>query len=263
MTFEQYLELEGVNWSTLKHFYKSPAHVKVYLDSPREETPSMAKGTLQHMAILEPDKFTESVAVMPDFGDLRFKESKEKKKAWIDDHQGLIPCDAKTYSDLFGMSKAIWANSDAKALLTCCTETERPLQWSEGPVKCKGLLDIVTSKGIIADIKTTDDVRPFSFAKKAAAMHYYEQAAYYLRGARAAKLPLDRFLWIAIESSAPYSVRVYSLKESDRIAADNVLDSFLAKYWACKETDKWPGYQAGIEELECPDWHLSKMESNY
>lgn len=258
--FQNYLELEGVNWSTLKHFYRSPAHVKAYIEQERQETDAQRKGTWQHLAILEPDVLAERAIAMPDFGDGRTKVAKEAKAAFCAEHEGKEIIPQKTFVDLVGMSRAVWSHPDAKKLLAAVTETERPIQWNENGIKCKGLIDLVTSKGIIADLKTTDDARPHKFSRRAADFCYYEQAAFYLRGCSNMGLPLDQFCWIAVESSAPYSVRVYTFRDSDRIAAQNVIDGFLAKWAYCTQCDQWPSYTEGIEALECPDYKLTQME---
>jgi hypothetical protein len=260
MSFQDYLELEGVNWSTLKHFYKSPAHVKAYMEKEREETEATRKGTWQHLAVLEPEVLAEKAIAIPNFGDGRTKAAKEAKAAFYEEHQDKEIIPEKTFNELVGMSRAVWSHSEARKLLESVTETERPIQWLDTNIKCKGLIDMVTSKGIIVDLKTTDDVRAHKFSRKAADFCYYEQASYYLRGCKAMGLPLDAFCWIAVESTAPFCVRVYTLRESDRLACENVIDAFLAKWHYCTMCGDWPGYQNPIEELAAPDYKLTSME---
>jgi exodeoxyribonuclease VIII len=258
--FQTYLDLEGVNWSTLKHFYKSPAHVKSYLEKDRAETEATRRGTWQHLAILEPDVLAEKAIAMPDFGDGRTKAAKEAKSAFESEHEGKDIIPSKTFHELLGMSKAVWSHPEAKALLKAVTEVERPIQWTDTGVKCKGLVDMMTTKGIICDLKTTDDCRSFKFARKAADFAYFEQATYYLRGCRAMGLKFDAFCWIVVESAAPFAVRVYTLRESDKIACENVIDAFLAKWNYCTQCDAWPAYTDGMEDLEIPDYKLTNME---
>ena len=44
MNFQQYSDLQGVNWSTLKEMGRSPAHYQHRLTVPRMDSPAMRLG---------------------------------------------------------------------------------------------------------------------------------------------------------------------------------------------------------------------------
>ena len=55
--FEQYVAMEGVNWSSLGYMRESPLHYQHALNRDRSPTPEQSTGTAAHAAILEPDVF--------------------------------------------------------------------------------------------------------------------------------------------------------------------------------------------------------------
>ena len=72
----EYNEIDAINWSTLKHIQRSPAHFKYLLDNPPKQTAAQSFGVAVHEAILEPDKFQENYIIAPDL-DKRTKAYKE------------------------------------------------------------------------------------------------------------------------------------------------------------------------------------------
>ena len=170
--FEEYLKAKGVNWSTLRYFFKSPAHVKEQIDNPVPPSDSMRLGTTQHVALLEPEKLVEEYIAAPDFGSLRkndsngttseqAKENREAKAAFYEEHKGKTIIPAKEFAALVGMSKSVYAHSEARELLKSVVETEKAIFWTDrdSGIECKGLLDCVSDKGVLIDIKTSEDCR--------------------------------------------------------------------------------------------------------
>ena len=264
MNFENYKKEAGVNWSTLKHFFRSPAHVRHYIDQ-QESAPSQAQslGVLQHMALLQPELFEKSVYAY-DKIDGRTADGKAQKKE-IDAlrESGKLCLERDAYDKLCGMSRAVFAHEDAKQILNAVDATEKPIFWEEKGIKCKGLLDMYSERGkFIGDIKTTSqDCRFFSFQYEAAKYHYYGQAAYYLRGAKILDLPVTDFIWLVVETEPPHGVAVYQLSEVTQSSCQVMIDAFLAKWQACVTTQKWPAYNEPITPLDAPESYFRKLEN--
>src|SRR5687768_16753006 len=55
--------MRRVNWSTLKHMGRSPAHYQHALKVPSEDTAAKKVGRCTHLAALEPELFLREVAV--------------------------------------------------------------------------------------------------------------------------------------------------------------------------------------------------------
>jgi hypothetical protein len=272
MDFQEYIAADGLNWSTLKGFFRSPAHVKQYLDEQSIESGAQRLGTLQHMAILEPERFAAECIAMPDFGHQRKtetttaeegKRNKEARKAWLANNVGKTVVPNAEYHQLVGMSKAIFAHEDAARILKLVDETEKPVFWKDKGVQCKGLIDIYSRRGaFIGDIKTTGkDARFFGFQHEAAKHHYYGQAAYYLRACDALDIPAKNFIWIVVETKAPHGVACYTLSDVTRSSCNVLIDEFMGRWIYCAGSDNWPNYNDPIQPLDAPESYFRKIEN--
>ena len=273
--FEQYQKMEGVNWSVLKHFFRSPAHVRAYMEEEQRETGGMRLGTLQHMAVLEPERFKAECVAAPDFGHTRKHDAsgttkeqgaanKKRKQEWEAANAGKTVISAAEFAKIKAMSAAVWKHKEAAALLRSALDTEFAVQWvdRETGLKCKCLLDIVTGTGAVVDIKTTHDATYPRFSKTASSLHYHCAAAYYLRGARAAGLGVSKFVWIVIESEAPHCVLNYYLPRTLEDTCNEVIDSFLRRYNYCQQAGVWDGYNDPIQPLEVPEWYVRSLSNS-
>lgn len=266
-----YWEIEAVNQSLLKNFFKSPAHVKAYADGQcKQDTSSMGLGTLQHMALLEPEKLQDAYIAAPDFGHQRktdtttteqARSNREAKAEWYENNQDKEIIPAAEFEKLVGMSGAIWSNAECKALLKSIEMVEMPVVWEDNGVKCKALIDMYSPKGLVVDLKTTDDCRHHRFQSSAVKYGYFFQAAFYLRGCQKAGLKAQDFIWIVVESKAPYAVQLFTLPDIAKISYENVIDVFLMKYNACTQTGHWPAYSTDFRPLEVPDYHINQLEA--
>jgi exodeoxyribonuclease VIII len=119
------------------------------------------------------------------------------------------------------------------------------------------------ASGYVIDLKTTSDASPERFARSCVTFGYNAQAAHYLDvarevGVRAGGLHVERFVLIAVETQAPYSVACYTLSRD--FLDSGRIQNFLAlqKIEEARRTNIWPGYDADpargplIRELQLP-----------
>jgi len=66
-TWEEYLQVQAMNGSTLVHGRKSMLQLKHAIDSDTEPTAPMQLGSVTHVLLLEPDAFEKRYCVMPDY----------------------------------------------------------------------------------------------------------------------------------------------------------------------------------------------------
>jgi hypothetical protein len=257
-----YNEIKAVNWSLLKHYFKSPLHVKYAMEHPREDTEAMSLGSLLHLAILEPHKLKDVHSY--ERLDWRTKEGRIQR-AEIEGLQaaGVMCVSRKEFESVKGMADAVFAQPSAKKIVGAVSETEKVLQAEVAGVKCKGLADFYSEKGkFIGDFKTTSkDPRFFGFQKEAANYHYFGQAAFYMRLCKAMGLEVDTFFWIVIESEAPHGVCIHRLSDVTQSSCDIAIDRFLGWHLHFTTTERWRGYDDVIQTLDCPDWYFKKMEA--
>jgi hypothetical protein len=103
----------------------------------------------------------------------------------------------------------------------------------------------------IVDLKTCQDASPASFAKAVANFGYQIQAAHYLAGTLA-----TRFIFVAVEKTAPYAIGVYELNTEALIHGSIARHNALQRIQDCRAINEWPGYTDGIQTLQLPGWAL-------
>jgi hypothetical protein len=90
---------------------------------------------------------------------------------------------------------------------------------------------------------------------------YGVQAAWYLHGIeQSTGVRPEAFVFIAVETDAPYGVGVYAADEELIEHGWQQCQRDLQKLADCREADRWPSYSDGIETLTLPDW--AKKGSN-
>jgi len=215
------------------------------LSPPREQTPAMRIGELVHLAVLEPDVYRSTVAILPEGLDRRTKAGKEEYAALAAQHANLVtPAEAR---DLIGMSDA--ARMVADHLLRDAT-VEETVHWERAGAPCKSRID--GRKGrFVFDLKTAADAT--TFARDAFRYRYHVQAAFYLDALRACGEEAMEFAFIVVEKTAPYLSTVFWVDpdaiDAGRLAYLNDIKTYLQ----CLETDYWPGLP-DEQTLTLPPW---------
>jgi hypothetical protein len=257
MNYSDYAKIDAVNASTLKVLIgKSPRHYRHLLEHPREETDALKFGTLVHLAVLEPERFTETFAaiyaVKPDGMSFASKAGKE----WRDEQDAAskIIITAAQERDMAGMCASILANPRACELLR--GETEKVITWIDPltGIACKGRPDSVTVDDDLVDLKSARDIEPGKFARVCLSLGYHVSMAHYRRGLTANGRPPRKVYLVAVEKTAPYDVAVYRLSDKWLRLGDDECDRGLMQIRKCREADVWPGIVTGEMELELPGW---------
>ena len=107
----------------------------------------------------------------------------------------------------------------------------------------------------MVDLKTTRDASPRGFRRSIADYRYHVQAGWYLHGVEQAtgKRP-DQFIFICVETAAPYACAVYAADaEMIERGYQRAMED-LGKLAVCKAADHWPSYSDQIEPISLPAW---------
>lgn len=252
----QYHSGPGVSNSMLSRIERSPAHLRAYLDGPREEqTAAMIAGTLTHLAILEPDKFGDGLShfTRPEGMTFTTKEGKQ----WKAEHSELPIISGETLAQIIGRRDAVMRHDIARLMLKK-GKAEQSLYAVHAPtgVLRRGRLDWLTedSRGIpcIMDIKTTDDARDFT--KKAARFNYHAQNAYYADLAESVGLEGAAFVFCVVEHEAPHGVRMVQFDATAVSVGREKYERGLALYAECEAANHWPAYATEIETITLTAW---------
>lgn len=251
----------AVSKSHLDLIARSPLHYWArYLDPNRiapEPSPQMRLGTALHTHVLELSRWDEEIVVAPAM-DRRTKAGKEAWQAFQDDAAGKTVITADDAEQVMAMGRAVMRHPAAAMLLGLPGKAETTHMWTDAAtgLQCKCRPDWLTDDGsIVADLKTTKDASPRGFKQSVANFAYHKQAAWYLHGLEQAtgKRP-DQFIFICVESTAPYAVAVYAADAEMIERGHDQAMRDLAKLAVCKAADHWPSYSEQIETLSLPAW---------
>ena len=251
----------AVSKSHLDLIARSPLHYWArYVDPARvapEPTPQMRLGTALHTHVLELSRWDEEIAVAPPM-DRRTKVGKESWAAFESDAAGKTVITGDDAAQVMAMGRAVLRHPAAAMLLGLPGKAETTHMWTDATygVECKCRPDWLTDDGsIVVDLKTTKDASPRGFKQSIANFSYQKQAAWYLHGLEQAtgKRP-DQFIFICVESTAPYAVAVYAADAEMIERGHDQAMRDLAKLAVCKAADHWPSYSEQIETISLPGW---------
>lgn len=251
----------AISKSHLDLIARSPLHYWArYIDPNRiapEPSPQMRLGTALHTHVLELSRWDEEIAVAPAINRLT-KAGKEQWAAFVADAAGKTVISSDDAEQVMAMGRAIMRHPAAAMLLGLPGKAETTHMWIDAVtgLECKCRPDWFTADGtIVVDLKTTKDASPRGFKQSVAGFRYHCQAAWYLHGVEQStgKRP-DQFIFICVESSAPYACAVYAADAEmiERGHEQTMRD--LGKLAACRLTDSWPSYSDQIEMLSLPGW---------
>lgn len=279
---ELYHRWPAASNSALGRLLRSPAHMRAYLDGEYKDTPALIEGRAIHTAVLEPDAFAGRYTVA--------EQCQAKKKdgdrcsngglmihrdiGWVCGVHGRDPklvaapeAEVLAQADrdrILAIRDSVMAHPAARALVTGPGQVELSLAWRdrETGVLCKGRWDRHTPElggGAIVDLKTTTDAGRAAFEKSIFKFGYHRQAAFYLMGAKARKIPVRSFAIIAVEKEPPYGVAVYRISDAVVQDAQEQVGRLLRLYKQCKETGEYPGYPEGVQDISIPAWAWSQI----
>lgn len=252
----EYHSGDGVSKTSLDKIAKSPAHYLHHLSHKSESTPAMDIGTATHTLILEPEKFDDEIAVLPDGIDRRTKAGKAAYAEFQEVSAGKVIIKADEFDAIQRMRDAVMAHPSAAQLLTGGI-AEQSAYWvdEDTGMLCRCRPDFTVGR-VLLDLKTTDDASPVAFGRSAAKYRYEVQGAFYLDGMNAAGANIDEFAFIVVEKKPPYAVAVYVM-EPDHFDAGRIkYNNDLATLKDAVESDSYKGYGDEPQPLLLPKWAL-------
>ena len=278
-----YHSWQAASNSRLTQLKRSPAHLRAYLDTPQSDTEALIIGRATHCAILEPDQFSASFTVAEQCN-ARKKDGDRcgnngagfhSRAGWLcgihakgvgfDDLRTVLSPD--DHAMCLAVRDAVHSHKSARGIQAPVRETELSLRWDnlETGVPCKARLDCHAPElvgGTIWDVKTTRDASRRAFERAIFSFGYYRQAAMYLDGALAVRLPAEHFVIVAVEKVAPFAVCCYRVTEGAIDAGRDELRGLLRRYADCMKRDEWPGYSDDIIDVSLPDFAWRQLDED-
>lgn len=217
----------------------------------------MRLGTALHTHVLELSRWDQEIAVAPPM-DRRTKAGKESWAAFEAEAAGKTVITADDAEQVMAMGRAVMRHPAAALLLGLSGKAETTHMWTDAGtgLECKCRPDWLTDDGsIVVDLKTTKNASIQGFKRSVADYRYHVQAAWYLHGLEQAtgRRP-DQFIFICVESSAPYACAVYAADAEMIERGHDQAMRDLAKLAVCKAADHWPSYSDQIETISLPGW---------
>lgn len=266
-----------ISKSGLDLINKAPAHYYYrYLDpnykKPAEE-PGWAKtGNLVGSAILEPDVFKASYAVLNDaeickeIGGAR-PNTTNKYKEWLTtalqspEYAGKKLVSAAEMDEAVAMRDAVHKNKACKFLLGD-GQAERSFYFVDPVtgVSCRIRPDwLAISAGWICDVKTTESAHPDAFARSIFKYRYHVQDPFYTDGLALNGLDFKGFCFLVVEKAPPHISEVYFIPAEAKALGRKEIARNLNTYAKCAESGIWPGYTDGLlTEVNIPAWAYNK-----
>lgn len=251
----------AVSKSHLDLIARSPLHYWArYLDPDRvapEPTPAMRLGTALHTHVLELSRWDQEIAVAPPINRLT-KAGKEEWTAFMAASADRTVITADDAAQVMAMGRAVLGHPAAAMLLGLPGKAETTHMWTDAAtgLDCKCRPDWLTDDGsIVVDLKTTKNASIQGFKRSVADYRYHVQASWYLHGLEQAtgRRP-DQFIFICVESTAPYACAVYAADAEMIERGHDQAMRDLAKLAVCRAADHWPSYSEQIETLSLPAW---------
>jgi hypothetical protein len=248
VTFDEYLQIDALNWSSLKWMRESPAAFLYRLQNPIDDTTRLKQGRGAHAAVLEPDRFAIDYAVFPGL--------RRQGKEWDEfaaANSGKTILKADEWEDCLAIRDAIMSHPVAKPLLRA-GKPEYVMTWTDEPtgIACKARVDWLGD--CLVDLKTTYSIEKHRFGIIAARMGYHAQLAFYRTGLRFCGMGDVPVKIIAVEQAAPHDVAVFGLDDGDLYAGEQEYEELLRKVAAGRFSGQWPGRYPEEEALALPKW---------
>lgn len=253
-----YRREEGCNQSSLKKILDSPAHYQAALKLKMIPTPAMEMGTALHCLTLDGQAaFSNGYIKKPDGIRLNTKEGKEWKEGV--GRKKVLSAGGKDdpWGAVHGMDASLrrlaWFDPEQKDYIK---NNEVSIYWDWSGVKCKARLDrVMIEEGLVLDLKTTDSVDPEQFTKKVVNLGYDFQAAYYAKAAEQAYGKPFRFIFVAVERKAPFTVDLFEVTPDMMEEGMRKCEMAISRFAECTASGEWPNREPVIRNLDYPGWY--------
>jgi hypothetical protein len=258
LPFDEYQARPELNHSSLKNLFppNTPLDYWWSENHPRKKSAAMEFGTAVHAAVFEHEKFADSVVVIPEF-DRRTKAGKEQYAEFLAGAAGKTVITPDEYEACkYILDAAQNHNILGKLLRAENRKYEVSGFFDFLGVPCKFRTDFtLPDQKIILDLKTTKCGHERAFKNSVLDFCYHSQAAFYLTAmAEITGEAWSDFIWITVESSAPYKIYLYEPDTRWLIEGHKLITAAMDLYKECKENQSYPSVKEEIMILNAPTW---------
>lgn len=258
-----------VSNSYLGRLAKVPAAAKI----PQDETEAMRFGRAFHCYVLEEENFLDEFVIPSEFPTKPNRRSTQKTidaySEWAKGLNGKQAVTVDDYRTIQDMKEAVLTHPFAYQLLKeGISETTLIWKDEETGLLCKARPDRIPdgNKGVILDLKSTNNAAKNSFQSDCVKFGYAREGAIYLEGlARlTGALYTDLiFACIAVEKEPPYRCEVYTIEPDFLEWGYAEFHRLIQIEKKCRDANFWPHYNnAGADTLFKPAYlHVWEYEA--
>lgn len=217
LSIQDYHAHPAVSKSTLDLVARDPYLVEWSKKVPQdaEKMEALNLGDALHAIILEPHRLKSDFVAMPAF-DKRTKEGKANAEAFAMEHSDQRILSADEFKQLQMMLDSVLCHPQARAILDARDAiNEASFFWRDelSGLQCKCRPDRLLAHEYVVDVKTTQDMRKFSYAVED--FRYHVQDAFYTDGLRANNID-RRMAFLVVGKTIElgrYPVQVFTLPD--------------------------------------------------
>jgi hypothetical protein len=249
LAFDMYAARRGINASAIAEGRTSMLHMRHSITGDRLATAAMKFGTLAHYVLLEGGK------------NLVFCDSKRGSNAWSEavlaaGGDDRLVCKPAEFMAACAMRDKVMQNRDAARIIES-TNHEVSAFWTGDYGQAKARFDML-SDTVLADYKTTGDIRPDRFFSTAERLGYHVKMGWYAEGVEkiTGKRPAVRI--IVQESKPPYDCFVCEMPPQTVDQGREEAIEIAMRYRAHEVTGSFPGVASDgmMIAYERPSWTL-------
>ncbi len=244
---------------------KSPLHAwhacrRLNPDYVSVERKTFDIGTAAHRALLGVGE--DYVAIPEDLLASNGAASTKEAKAFIADARaaGTVPLKADEVEQIEAMRAAAVVKLDSYGIHLDPARSELAAFAEIDGIWCRALFDNAPTdpRQPLYDYKTCEDASPEACLRSIVNYGYDVQAAHYLAVWRAITGEERAFTFIFQEKLAPHEVTLIRLSGSFRDLGENRAARARRLWRECITTNNWPGYPAGVHEVDAPAWLIER-----
>ena len=268
VSFDDYITWPYINHSLLRHLRRSPAHMKVEMESKAQPTDVQREGTILHELVVEPHLRGKYLALPEEeiLGKIpnveKYKRPKSTKawkdavKEFTDKNPGKVIVPKERMQELEEISRRVIEHLVCLKAEKRYNEVSMVWQDEDTGIHCKGRIDQlgVSENGKpcwIFDIKKHDD--RCSFQEAIYKRGYHSQMAFYRSG-------LSHFLdgrmipvhVMCIETTKPYTIQCAPMSGSCLHMGMGENHDAIFRVSDCIKSGNWPGPESP-SEWELPE----------
>lgn len=252
MSDKEYFSIPALSNSDFRLLKESVLHLE-NKELFKLESPSLTLGSAVHKLVLEPDSFNDDF-IIEDFdgADLNknTKAYKEARAKWINSVGDREVLSIALFEQVTKMARNVKAI--AGGLLQGGLAEQAFFSDFDGvPVKCKADY-YIESLGVVIDLKTTKSIKDFK--KSVLEYGYGTQSAFYTDVINSLDKRADRFVFILVETTAPYMVSVQEMAFDGIEEGRSIYSEHL---------QTWKDYKKNnvvnvIKTTNYPEWYIEQ-----